>query len=129
MALMDYLRKHHGNDHEKMQMVALKFGMFRELAKTREDQAKKDLRKIHSRHLGEAGGRSVSSLSLWKERESDFPLPCSCLTAFLPYLVEKGKLLWNGLFSYSAAVSSLHSSVFIMSLSVPLSQLLTTRRQ
>ena len=52
---MDYLRKHHGNDNEKMQMVALKFGMFRELAKTREDQARRDLRRVRSRHLGETG--------------------------------------------------------------------------
>ena len=78
---MDYLRKHHGNDHEKMQMVALKFGMFRELAKTREDQAKKDLRRIHSRHLGEAG-----RCSLRKEMEKDSPLPCSYLPSFLSSL-------------------------------------------
>lgn len=51
MALMDYLRKHCSEDHEKMQMVALKFGMFRELAKTQEEQAKRDLRRIRSKHL------------------------------------------------------------------------------
>ena len=35
----------------KMQMVSLKFGMFRELAKTTEEQAKKDLHRIRSKHL------------------------------------------------------------------------------
>ena len=49
---MDYLRKNHPDDHEKMQMVALKFAMFRELAKTREEQAKRDLRRIKPKHLG-----------------------------------------------------------------------------
>ena len=49
---MDYLRAHHANDHEKMQMVALKFGMFHELAKTRQEQAKRDLKKIRPKHLG-----------------------------------------------------------------------------
>ena len=34
-----------------MQMVSLKFGMFRELAKTTEEQAKKDLHRIRSKHL------------------------------------------------------------------------------
>lgn len=52
MALMNYLLKKHPTDHEKMQMVALKFGMFRELAKAREDQAKRDLRRIRPKHLG-----------------------------------------------------------------------------
>ena len=52
MALMDYLQAHHPDDHEKMQMVALKFGMFYELAKTRQEQAKRDLRKIKPKHLG-----------------------------------------------------------------------------
>lgn len=53
VALMDYLKTHHPNDHEKMQMVALKFGMFYELAKSTQEQAKEDLRKIKSKHLGE----------------------------------------------------------------------------
>ena len=52
MALMDYLLTHHPNDHEKMQMVALKFGMFYELAKTKQEQAKRDLKKIKPKHLG-----------------------------------------------------------------------------
>ena len=34
VALMDYLQTHHPNDHEKMQMVALKFGMIYVLAIT-----------------------------------------------------------------------------------------------
>lgn len=49
---MDYLQTHHSNDHEKMQMVALKFGMFYELAKTKQDQAKRDLKRIKPKHLG-----------------------------------------------------------------------------
>ena len=50
MALIEYLRKH-GSDDEKLQMVALKFGMFRELAKITEDRAKKDLVHIKSKDL------------------------------------------------------------------------------
>ncbi len=49
--MIEYLRKH-GNDNEKLQMVALHFGMPRELAKTMEDQAKKELAQIRSKHLG-----------------------------------------------------------------------------
>ena len=49
---MDYLQTHHPNDHEKMQMVALKFGMFYELANTKQEQAKRDLRRIKPKHLG-----------------------------------------------------------------------------
>ena len=60
VALMDYLRKQHPDDHEKMQMVSLKFGMFRELAKTTEEQAKKDLHRIRSKHLCKL------SSDLWK---------------------------------------------------------------
>ena len=49
---MDYLRNHHQKDHEKMQMVALKFGMFNDLAKTKEEQAKRELKKIKSKQIG-----------------------------------------------------------------------------
>ena len=52
VALMDYLRNHHPKDHEKMQMVALKFGMFHDLAKTRDQQARRDLKKIKPKQLG-----------------------------------------------------------------------------
>ena len=52
VALMDYLRNHHPKDHEKMQMVALKFGMFHDLAKTRDEQARRDLKKIKPKQLG-----------------------------------------------------------------------------
>ena len=48
---MDYLRKNCKHDHEKRQMVALKFGMFRELAKTREDQAMRDIKKLEHKNL------------------------------------------------------------------------------
>lgn len=51
MALIEYLRKH-GSDNEKLQMVALKFGMPRELAKTMEDQAKRELQQIKPKNLG-----------------------------------------------------------------------------
>lgn len=33
-------------------MVALKFGMYRELAKTKEDQALKDMKKLKNKSLG-----------------------------------------------------------------------------
>ena len=52
VALMDYLKTHHPNDHEKMQMVALKFGMFYELAKSTQEKAREDLRRIKPKHLG-----------------------------------------------------------------------------
>ena len=52
VALMNYLLKQQPPDHEKTQMVALKFGMFRELAQAREDQAKRDLHKIRPKALG-----------------------------------------------------------------------------
>lgn len=52
VALIEYLRKH-GSDNEKLQMVALNFGMPRELAKTMEDQAKRELTQIKPKHLSE----------------------------------------------------------------------------
>ena len=52
MALLDYLRSH-GNDPEKIQMVSLKFGMFRELAKTKEDQAMAEVKSIKPKQLGQ----------------------------------------------------------------------------
>ena len=52
MALMDYLRKNCRNDHEKMQMVALKFGMYRDLARVKEEQALRDMKRLKHRSLG-----------------------------------------------------------------------------
>ena len=52
---MDYLN-HHSKEKEKLerlQLVALKFKMFRELAKVKENQALKDLKKIKPKNLGE----------------------------------------------------------------------------
>ena len=52
---MDYLRKNCKNDigtHEKMQMVALKFGMYRELAKAKEDQALRDMKRLKHKSFG-----------------------------------------------------------------------------
>ncbi len=49
---MNYLQRYFPEDYEKMQMVALKFKMFRELAKSREDQARRDLSRIKPKHLG-----------------------------------------------------------------------------
>ena len=51
MALIEYLQKH-GNDNERLQMVALNFNMFRELAMTTEERAKVELASIKSNHLG-----------------------------------------------------------------------------
>jgi hypothetical protein len=51
---MDYLN-HHSREKEKLerlQLVALKFKMFRELAKVKEKQALKDLKKIKPKILG-----------------------------------------------------------------------------
>ena len=52
VALMDYLRKYRCHDNEKMQMVALKFGMYRELAQAREEQAIKELEKLKLKNIG-----------------------------------------------------------------------------
>jgi len=52
LALLDYLRNH-GNDAEKIQMVALKYGMFRELAKTRESQATNEVKSLRQKQLSE----------------------------------------------------------------------------
>lgn len=49
---MDYLRKNCRNDHEKMQMVALKFGMYRDLARVKEEQALRDMKRLKHRSLG-----------------------------------------------------------------------------
>ena len=49
---MTYLRKHCRNDTEKMQMVALKFGMFRELARSSEEFAMKNAKKLKGKPLG-----------------------------------------------------------------------------
>jgi spatacsin len=62
VALMDYLQTHHLNDHEKMQMVALKFGMFYELANTKQEQAKRDLRRIKPKHLASSNPETVKTL-------------------------------------------------------------------
>jgi spatacsin len=62
VALMDYLQTHHPNDHEKMQMVALKFGMFYELANTKQEQAKRDLRRIKPKHLASSNPETVKTL-------------------------------------------------------------------
>jgi hypothetical protein len=51
VALIEYLRKH-GSDNEKLQMVALNFGMPWELAKTMEEQARKELAVIQPKQLG-----------------------------------------------------------------------------
>ena len=51
---MDYLN-HHSREKEKLerlQLVALKFKMFRELAKVKEQQAMKDLKRIKPKSLG-----------------------------------------------------------------------------
>ena len=37
---------------ERLQLVALKFKMFREVAKVKEHQAMKELKRIKSKHLG-----------------------------------------------------------------------------
>ena len=51
---MDYLN-HHTREKEKLerlQLVALKFKMFREVAKVKEQQATKELKKIKPKSLG-----------------------------------------------------------------------------
>ena len=51
MALMEYLRKH-SKDLEKIEMVALKFEMYRELARTREERGQRELLKLKYKQLG-----------------------------------------------------------------------------
>ena len=62
---MDYLN-HHSREKEKLerlQLVALKFKMFRELAKVKEKQALKDLKKIKPKSLGEDIIFSIASIA------------------------------------------------------------------
>ena len=65
IAIMDYLN-HHSREKEKLerlQLVALKFKMFRELAKVKEKQALKDLKKIKPKSLGEDIIISIASIA------------------------------------------------------------------
>lgn len=68
VALMDYLKKHWRHDAEKMQMVALKFGMYRELAKTREDHATRDMRRVKHSMLTQSSHLLTLLLSLSKQQ-------------------------------------------------------------
>lgn len=52
-ALLDYLKKYHSNDTDKLRMVAGKFLMHREQAKAIEEQAKLLVRSLKKRKLGE----------------------------------------------------------------------------
>ena len=58
MALLDYLRSH-GNNPEMIQMVALKFAMFRELAKTRQEQAEQEVKSLRPKMLGKCMNRNA----------------------------------------------------------------------
>ena len=51
VALMEYLRKH-SKDSEKLEMVALKFEMYRELARTREERGQRELSRLKNKQLG-----------------------------------------------------------------------------
>ena len=51
-ALLDYLKKYHTNDSEKLQMVAGKFLMYREQAKAIEEQARLLVKSLRRRKLG-----------------------------------------------------------------------------
>ena len=57
IAIMDYLNHHSGLKEkeklERLQLVALKFKMFREVAKVKEQQALRELKKIKQKNLGE----------------------------------------------------------------------------
>ena len=48
---MEYLRKH-SRHSEKMEMVALKFEMYRELARTREERGTREVHKLKHKQLG-----------------------------------------------------------------------------
>ena len=78
---MDYLN-HHSREKEKLerlQLVALKFKMFRELAKVKEKQALKDLKKIKPKSLGEDIIFSVTSIS------------CTYFQGFIPEFGGRGR--------------------------------------
>ena len=52
-ALLDYLKKYHNSDSEKLRMVAGKFMMHREQAKAIEEQAKMLIKSLRKKTLGE----------------------------------------------------------------------------
>ncbi|XP_064396222.1 spatacsin-like isoform X6 [Halichondria panicea] len=61
VALLDYLRSH-GNNPEMIQMVALKFAMFRELAKTRQEQAEQEVKSLRPKMLVASNSDTVKRL-------------------------------------------------------------------
>lgn len=52
-ALLDYLKKYHSTDTEKLRMVAGKFMMYREQGKAIEGQARSLVKSLRRRKLGE----------------------------------------------------------------------------
>jgi len=52
-ALLDYLKKYNNSDSEKLRMVAGKFMMHREQAKAIEEQAKRLVKSLKRRTLGQ----------------------------------------------------------------------------
>ncbi|XP_064396249.1 uncharacterized protein LOC135343192 [Halichondria panicea] len=61
VALLDYLRSH-GNNPEMIQMVALKFAMFHELAKTRQEQAEQEVKSLRPKMLVASNSDTVKRL-------------------------------------------------------------------
>ena len=51
-ALLDYLKKYHNTDGEKLRMVAGKFLMYREQAKAIEEQARSLVKSLKRKKLG-----------------------------------------------------------------------------
>ncbi len=52
MALLDYLKRYHPNDHETYTMVTLNFTMHREIAKMLEEAAYQQLKLLENKQIG-----------------------------------------------------------------------------
>ena len=54
-ALLDYIKKHHENDTEKMDMLSRRFGMYREVGEQLEETGEKQIRIIKDKFSGKFG--------------------------------------------------------------------------
>lgn len=56
LALLDYLKRYHPNDHETYTMVTLNFTMHREIASMLEDAAYQQLKLLENKQIGKKSG-------------------------------------------------------------------------
>ena len=52
IALLEYIKKHHPNDTDKIEMLSIRFGMHREIGEQYEETGEKEIRAIISKFSG-----------------------------------------------------------------------------